>query len=73
MYIWKEFGGVDHLCDFQLNEIRRNRDTVESVYRKFHVCSYISILVYFLGPSIPGPFFSPPLRLWYLNLDVMLP
>ena len=38
MHIWKEFGGVDHLCDFQLKELRQNRDTGNnSVYQKFKV------------------------------------
>ena len=45
MYIWEEFGVVDHLCDFQLNELRQKRDTGESVYQKFKVCSYILVLI----------------------------
>ena len=40
MYIWKEFGGVDHLCDFQLSELRQSRDTDESVY---HVKLKVSV------------------------------
>ena len=44
MYIWKEFGSVDNLCDFQLKELRQNRDMAESVYQKFKVGSYILIL-----------------------------
>ena len=31
MYIWKELGGVDHLCDFQLTGLGQNRDTGESI------------------------------------------
>ena len=38
--IWKEFGSVDHLCDFQLNELTQNRDTVESIYQKFNPSLY---------------------------------
>ena len=45
MYIWKEFGGVNHLCDFQLNEFKQSKDTGKSVYKKFKVCSCISILI----------------------------
>ena len=45
VYLWRceEFGHVDHLCDFQLNEFRQNRDTGESIYQQFKVGSCISI------------------------------
>ena len=45
--IWNVSGRFDNLCDFQLNELRQNRDTGESVYQKFKVglCSCISILI----------------------------
>ena len=32
VHIWKEPGGVDNLYDFQLNELRQNRDMDESIY-----------------------------------------
>ena len=40
VYIWKEFGGVDHLCDFQLDELTQNRGTGESIYQKLKVGSW---------------------------------
>ena len=47
MYNWKEFGGVDHLRDFQVTELGQNRDTGESVYQTFKVCSCIVILIHY--------------------------
>ena len=38
VYIWKDSGGVDHLCDFQLNELTQNRvylSQIESMFLYF--------------------------------------
>ena len=45
VYIWKKFGGVDRLCDFQLIELTQNRGTGESIYQQFKAGSCISILI----------------------------
>ena len=37
VYICKEFDGVDHLCDFQLNDLTENRDAGEPVSQTFKV------------------------------------
>ena len=44
VYIWKEFGGVDHLCNFQVTEFRKNRNMGASIYQNFKVGSCILLL-----------------------------